>query len=387
MEFKGPTLNGRWRLGPRHGRGTQARTYVAQDTQSKQVVIVKQFRLREDSATRKEKHNTGWKRYDLFRREVRILKTLRHPNIPRFVDEFESEPGVFNLVMERAPGATLRAVATRVNFTAGDLRDILRRVLDILNYLHNLSPPVIHRDIKPSNLVRALDGRISLVDFGGVRDALRPKGGSTVVGTFGYMAPEQLHGQATPATDIYSLGATIVALAGGVEPEAVPRKGLKMDLRSHLSSLDPQLVALLEDMTAPDPDNRPQSAQELIARVTEPRPLPALRTTAALKTTPGPSGAIASAFEEVGRALRKVPQPLGTIVRAALSIVGLGGYVGLSIARFVVVSVVFGVLAGILRGDGRREMLEVRDDVATTLDAGRNGFLQLGRGTPPQLPE
>ena len=117
---------------------------------------------------------------------------------------------------------------------------MLVRCLEILDYLHTRTPSVVHRDIKPSNIVRAPnDGRCSLVDFGGVLDAAREKGGSTIVGTFGYMAPEQLHGQAVPATDIYALGATIVALAGGIEPEDVPRKGLRMDLDKHLPSLDP----------------------------------------------------------------------------------------------------------------------------------------------------
>src|SRR6185436_14271899 len=88
---------------------------------------------------------------------------------------------------------------------------------------------------------------------------------STIVGTFGYMAPEQLHGQATPATDLYALGATIVALAGGVEPEDVPRKGLRMDLARHLPNLEPGLRAALEAMTEPDPDRRPQRARDVIA--------------------------------------------------------------------------------------------------------------------------
>ena len=116
----------------------------------------------------------------------------------------------------------------------------------------------MHRDIKPTNIVRAPDGKIAIVDFGGVLEAARDKGGSTIVGTYGYMAPEQLHGQVTPAADIYSLGATIVALAGGIEPEDVARKGLRMDLDRHLPTIDDGLRAALTAMTDPDPDKRPQ---------------------------------------------------------------------------------------------------------------------------------
>src|SRR4029079_19524897 len=93
-----------------------------------------------------------------------------------------------------------------------------------------------------------------------------------VVGTFGYMAPEQLHGQVTAATDIYALGATIVALAGGIEPEDVPRKGLRMDLDRHLPSLDHGLRAALTAMTDPDPDKRPQRARDVVALLAKGQP-------------------------------------------------------------------------------------------------------------------
>ena len=134
----------------------------------------------------------------------------------------------------------------------------------------------MHRDIKPSNIVRAPDGKIALVDFGGVLDAARDKGGSTIVGTFGYMAPEQLHGRVTPATDIYALGATIVALASGIEPEDVPRKGLRMDLDKHLPAMDRGLRAALTAMTDPDPDKRPQRARDVVALLAKSPPPPAL---------------------------------------------------------------------------------------------------------------
>src|SRR5262249_61868503 len=118
------------------------------------------------------------------------------------------------------------------------------------------------RSTSPSTLVGASGGMVALVDLGGVLDAARERGGSTIVGTFGYMAPEQLHGQATPATDLYSLGATIVALAGGIEPEDVPRKGLRMDLDRHLPALDPGFRAVLVAMTDPDPDRPPPPARD-----------------------------------------------------------------------------------------------------------------------------
>ena len=79
----------------------------------------------------------------------------------------------------------------------------------VLAYLHGRSPPVVHRDIKPANLTfRRPDGSYAFVDFGAVtKDNLRPEGGSTVVGTFGFMAPEQFQGRALPGSDVYGVGA------------------------------------------------------------------------------------------------------------------------------------------------------------------------------------
>ncbi|MEO0868905.1 MAG: protein kinase, partial [Cyanobacteria bacterium J06642_11] len=83
-----------------------------------------------------------------------------------------------------------------------------------LDYLHGLNPPIIHRDVKPQNIIWSQNGRIFLVDFGAVQTVYQNTiaFSSTVVGTFGYMAPEQFRGQAYPTTDLYGLGTTLLAL-------------------------------------------------------------------------------------------------------------------------------------------------------------------------------
>ncbi|HEY5948881.1 MAG TPA: serine/threonine-protein kinase, partial [Kofleriaceae bacterium] len=265
MGFDGPLIAGRYRLGPQLGHGSQGEIFLARDDKAKgaddKEVIVKRLRPR-----------GSWKSFELFERETKVLSQLRHPGVPRHYATIEEPPGTFNLVMQRMTGENLRDLAKRRRLSETELRDVLIRCLEILDYLHTRTPAVVHRDIKPSNIMRAPDGRCALVDFGAVRDAAREQGGSTMIGTFGYMAPEQLHGQSVPATDIYALGATIVALAGGIEPEDVPRKGLQMDLDKHLPSLDPAFRHALTAMTDPDPDHRPQRAREVVALLAKARP-------------------------------------------------------------------------------------------------------------------
>jgi serine/threonine protein kinase len=388
VQFTGPLLDGRWRLGRRMGAGAQAHTYLARDERDKddRVVVVKQFRLEKNT----------WKKFDLFEREAQVLGRLRHPGIPRLLASFESEPGVFNLVLERMPGASLRAIATKVRFTDTELRELLVRVLDILDYLHTRNPPVIHRDIKPANLMRDAGGKVALVDFGGVRSALREDGGSTVIGTFGYMAPEQLHGQATPATDIYGLGATIVSLAGGVEPESVPRRGLRMDLRKHLAGRDESLIEVLEAMTEPDPDARPQRAREVVKllgeRMDAPR-TPGRTTGRTREQTPGqaqkssrnlPVPAARAGdlehpkpFEELGEILTAVPQPIDAVLRVLLLAFAVGGQVAVTVIKAVLLPLVFGLIHMIADKDARPGLATTRNEVRHALDQGREGLRNL----------
>jgi serine/threonine protein kinase len=364
MAFDGPLLGGRFRLGPRLGKGAQAETFLAKDEQPKggpTEVVVKRLKL-----------SGSWKQFDLLEREAKVLAQLRHPGIPRHLATIEEPAGTFNLVMERMPGEDLRRLSQRRRLSALELRDILVRGLEVLDYLHTRTPPVVHRDIKPSNLVRAPDGRIAVVDFGGVLDAAREKGGSTVVGTFGYIAPEQLHGQATPATDLYALGATIVALAGGVEPEDVPRKGLRMDLDKHLPTLDPDLRAALSAMTEPDPDKRPQRARDVVKLLGKAPPRAEVRTLA-----PAAPRAVDRDRRPPPRLFADVQEPLGALLRLGVLGFAAAGWFAMLWIRISIWIVA--MIASVIAFPSRRTLGAVHKDVQHLLTDGQQGFADLAR--------
>jgi serine/threonine protein kinase len=363
--YGGPLIGGRYRLGPQLGHGSQGEIFLARDDKAKGLddkeVIVKRLRPR-----------GTWKSFELFERETKVLSQLRHPGVPRHFATIEEPPGTFNLVMQRMPGENLRDFTKRRRLSETELRDVLIRCLEIIDYLHTRTPAVVHRDIKPSNIMRAPnDGRCSLVDFGAVRDAAREQGGSTMIGTFGYMAPEQLHGQSVPATDIYALGATIVALAGGVEPEDVPRKGLKMDLDKHLPSLDPAFRQALSAMTDPDPDHRPQRAREVVALLAKMRPVKKKTESRALARQESKEIAPRRMFGDV-------QEPLGTLLRIGVLGFGFGGWVGMASIRMSLMITIY--VIAIFGFPKRRRVLEVGHELDAMLAEGQGGFTDMMKG-------
>jgi serine/threonine protein kinase len=250
---------GRFRiLGPL-GEGAQGSTFDGVDAREGRPVAIKRFDVRGASA---------WKDVELAEREARVLQSLSHPKLPRYVDRFE-EDGALYLVMEKIEGESLAAIRKRGGALGErDVERLLKDAADVLAYLHGRSPPVFHRDLKPGNVIRRPDGSYAFVDFGAVRDKLRPEGGSTVVGTFGYMAPEQFQGRALPGSDVYAVGATAVAMLTGREPEQLPHKGLALDVRGALAGrAGDRMIAVLQKMLEPDPDRRAASIAPLLAQL------------------------------------------------------------------------------------------------------------------------
>lgn len=247
---------GRYRLLERLGGGRDRDTFLAKDQRSALDVIVKRFCV---------KHAQSWKEVELAEREARVLRGIHHELLPEYIDHFEEE-GCLYTVVTHVPGEDLRA-ARRAgrHFGEAEIFALLSDAARAFEYLHRQTPPIVHRDLEPGNIVLGPDGRYRFVDFGAVAQRLRGEEGSTVAGTFGYMAPEQLQGRAAPAADIYALGATAMALLTGTEPDRLPYVGLAIDVQRALGdTTSERLREILEAMLEPDPELRASDLGQLL---------------------------------------------------------------------------------------------------------------------------
>ncbi len=257
----GDVIRDRYRILEVLGQGGNGITYAAEDLQQHTKVAIKALSLR---------HMDDWKQIELFEREAKVLSQLDHPAIPKYFDYFTidtDEDRAFYIVQELAQGQNLaKLVEAGWRTNEKGVRKIIEQVLNILIYLHSLKPPVVHRDIKPHNLIYGNDGKVSLVDFGAVQDTYRSTmaRGSTVIGTFGYMAPEQFRGQAVPATDLYALGATILFLLTHRSPSELPQERLRYNFRSKIQ-VSEQFSDWLQKMVEPEIETRFASARESLA--------------------------------------------------------------------------------------------------------------------------
>jgi eukaryotic-like serine/threonine-protein kinase len=254
-------LNDRYQIINILGQGGIATTYAAKDLETEATVAIKVMSLRRAQ---------DWKAIELFEREAKILAQLSHPSIPQYLDYFQIDTDrdrEFYIVQSLAPGTPLSVLIERGwQPEVAEVEQIAAQVLEIINYLHRLAPPVIHRDIKPQNLIKSTDGKIYLVDFGAVQDTYHQTvtGGSTVVGTYGYMAPEQFRGQAYLSTDLYGLATTLLFLLTREDPSKLPHKQLKINFRSILQ-LPGKFADWLDRMLEPTVEQRFTTAAEALA--------------------------------------------------------------------------------------------------------------------------
>ena len=239
------------------GQGGSSITYAAIDQITHEKVVVKALTL------------TGledWKKIELFEREAKILQQLNHFAIPQYLDYFkiETESNIyFYIVQQLASGQSLADLISQGwQPNEATVKNIAEQILEVLVYLQQLNPPVIHRDIKPQNIIYQPDtNKLFLVDFGAVQDTYHHTVmGSTVVGTYGYMAPEQYRGGAVLSTDLYSLGCTLLFLLIREFPANLPQNKLKLRFRNAVN-IKRNFADWIDKLIEPNVNNRFPTAE------------------------------------------------------------------------------------------------------------------------------
>lgn len=251
----GQILGDRYQVERQLGTQTGRWTLLTRDLQTQDRVVIKLLFVDDQ---------LEWDDLKLFEREVEILQSLSHPCIPRYLGYFEqqlSNAKALALIQTYVEGRSLEQCLQKGRlFNEAEAKQLAKALLNILAYLHGRQPPIIHRDIKPSNILLA-NRQLYLVDFGSVkRVTSNDTTAFTVVGTYGYMPPEQFSGRAIPASDLYSLAATLLAMITGTHPSSLPRSGTRIDF-SKTPNLSPEFGDWLGWLYEANLDRRAKSVQ------------------------------------------------------------------------------------------------------------------------------
>lgn len=176
--------------------------YLASSCKSQQKVVVKEFSLVKETA--------DWSGSTAYERETAILQQLNHPRIPRYIEAFATSEK-FYLVQEYKNALPL---GTKRGVSPTQVKQIAISLLEIVVYLQQQVDPIIHRDIKPENVLVDEQLNVYLVDFGLARSQSAKIALTTLsAGTPGFIPPEEQFGHSlTTASDLYSVGATLICL-------------------------------------------------------------------------------------------------------------------------------------------------------------------------------
>jgi len=261
----GTELSGRYKLEAKLGSGGMSTVYLARDrTLDRQVAVKVMHREMSEQADQLQR----------FRQEARAVAKLSHPNVVAVIDAGE-DGGHPYIVFEYVQGETLKQRINRVG--ALEAQEALAYAIEIargLTVAHARN--MVHRDIKPQNVLIDAEGRAKLTDFGISRqleqDGMTATG--RVLGTTDYVSPEQAMGHAVDQrSDIYSLGVVLYEMLTGQVPfQADSQVGVAMkhvneempDVQQRRPELSAAAALVVERATTKDPDERYQSAGELI---------------------------------------------------------------------------------------------------------------------------
>jgi serine/threonine-protein kinase len=206
MFLRGQTI-GKYRVLSHLGSGGFGSVYLAEDTWIKKNVAIK------------VPHKQNLDFSDMLK-EPRLLASMSHPNIVTMLTA-EKLDDVFFIVMEYVAGETLEHMIVRDG--ALDLSRALDYTCQMCNAVdHAHRAGVLHRDIRPGNMLVSDTGLLKVTDFGTSRFLEIAAHGTTVIGSPPYMAPEQFHGKAVFASDVYSVGITMYQMVTGELPYNTP---------------------------------------------------------------------------------------------------------------------------------------------------------------------
>jgi len=267
MIEEGTILQKRYRIGKRIGEGGMGAVYLATDERFGSQVAIKETLFTDDHYKK------------AFKREARLLNSLKHPALPKVSDHFIEDNGQY-IVMEYIAGDDLFETLEKTSkpFLIKDVENWSEQLLDALEYLHSQENPVIHRDIKPQNLKMTPDGQIILLDFGLAKgnptDANHQTAAQSIFGySRNYASLEQIQGTGTdPRSDIYSLAATLYHLVTGKPPaDALTRVMMVLNEEADplipAASVDAQVTEslsnVLQQSMSLNANLRPQSTNEM----------------------------------------------------------------------------------------------------------------------------
>lgn len=272
-DLTGELIDNRYLLKHRLASGGMATIYSGIDTRLDRPVAVKimHSHLANDEAF-----------VSRFIKEAKATAALSHPNIVSIQDQGWNQggpPAVF-LVMELVDGSTLRDFLNENgSLTVEQTLQIMNPVVSALAAAHKIG--IIHRDVKPENILISKDGRIKVADFGLARNTSMGQTmtaeSSVVLGSVSYLSPEQVQrGVADSRSDIYAVGIVIFEMLVGKKPYdgETPIQIAYRHVNDRIPNIQtlkpevPQVVSdLLFSVTAPNPDQRPKDAEELLNQI------------------------------------------------------------------------------------------------------------------------
>lgn len=249
---RGSILGGRYQIVRSIGSGGMSHVYVAEDLR----LPGKKWAIKESIAHPEYQANVAT--------EAEMLIELQHPRLPQIVDFFEPDSeGYTYLVMDYIRGVTLTEYLSKHNFMLpfDKIVRMIQEVMEVLDYLHHRSPPIIYRDLKPGNIMITGEEELRLIDFGIARNYKENHQQDTVkLGTIGFASPEQYgSGQTDARSDLYSLGALFLYLVTrGTHSEWIP--GVEQLLRHE--TVRPY-IPIIRRLLRSDPASRYPSVEQL----------------------------------------------------------------------------------------------------------------------------